>query len=71
MDMIWPTKDKVIVEIPLSIPEYTLPDGSTSTQIPLELIVCTMKHIKHMHSEHAYLKKFVGPVQVPSIVQQG
>ena len=71
MNMIWPTKDRVIVEIPLNIDEYTLSDGTTSKAIPVELIACSMKHIKHMHAEHAYLKKFVGPVQVPVMQQVG
>jgi len=67
MDMIWPTKDRVIVEIPINAPEYQLPDGGSTTVIPVELIVTSMRNIKNLHSQHAYLKKFIGPVQVKAM----
>jgi len=61
MDMIWPRKDQVIIEIPINVPEYKLSDGTSTTIIPIELVVTSIRNIKTMHSSYAYLKKFIAP----------
>eukprot|EP00347_Sterkiella_histriomuscorum_P010296 403376849 len=67
MDIIWPSKDQVIVEIPISVPEYALSDGSSTTHVPLELVICRARDIKNFHTNFPYIKKFVAPFQVKSM----
>jgi hypothetical protein len=59
MEMISPAKDIINVDIPIDVKSYTLPDGSSTTSIPLELIICKKKDVKNVFSNFAYLKNFV------------
>lgn len=61
LEMIWPKKDLVHIEVPIRVPEYNTEAGP-STQIPLELLVCKKKEVKNYHQQFAYLKNFVGNV---------
>lgn len=62
MELIWPKKDQVTIEIPIAVPEYQLSDGSSSNHIPCELIVCRKRDMKNIFTQFAYLKNVVGPV---------
>jgi hypothetical protein len=62
MDLIWPSKDTVTIEIPIDVPEFTLSDGTSTTNIPLELILVRRRELKNIFSNFAYLKNFVSPV---------
>lgn len=63
MDIISPKKDLVVIEIPIVVPEYQLPDGGMTTHLPLEMVICKLRDIKTIQSQLAYLKKFVAPIQ--------
>jgi hypothetical protein len=62
MDIIWPTRDHVFVEVPIDVPEYQLADGATTKHIPFELLICKLRDLKNIQSTFIYLKKFVQPV---------
>ena len=62
MDLIWPTKDTVTIEMPIEVPEYTLSDGTTSNNIPIELVIVKKREMKNIFSNFAHLKKFVGAI---------
>ena len=63
MEMIWPKRDLLHIEIPIKVPEYQLPDGAgSSTSIPLEFMIARKKQVKDIYSQFAYLKNFVTPV---------
>ncbi len=63
LDLLWPSKDIVTVEIPINAPDYTLPDGTVSNQIPIDLIICRKRDMKSLYSSNAYMKSFVSPLQ--------
>lgn len=65
LELIWPRKDMVTIEIPIRVPEYNLPEGGVSTHVPLEMMICRKRHMKALlqSEQFAYLKNFVGPVQ--------
>jgi hypothetical protein len=46
MDIVWPKKDQVIIEIPINAPEYQLPEGGSTTIIPVEMVITSMRNIK-------------------------
>ena len=62
MDLIWPSKDIVTIDIPIDIPSYSLPDGSSTTNIPLDLVICRKRDMKTLFSNLTYLKSFVSPI---------
>jgi hypothetical protein len=63
MDLIWPSKDIVTIDIPIDVPSYSLPDGSTTNNIPLDIVICRKRDMKTIFSNLAYLKNFVSPIQ--------
>jgi hypothetical protein len=63
MDLIWPSKDTVTVEIPIAPAQYTLPDGTVTNEIPIEFFICKKREMKTLFTNLAYLKNFVAPVQ--------
>lgn len=63
LDLLWPSKDTVVVEIPIAVPEYSLPDGSGTSHIPLELLIIRKRDMKTIMNNIAYLKNFVAPIQ--------
>jgi hypothetical protein len=62
MELIWPKRDTVTIEVPIKVPEYMLSDGTVSDHIPLEFIICKKRDMKAMFSTFPYLKNCVGPV---------
>lgn len=71
MDLVWPSKDTVTVEIPIDVPEYTLSDGSTTNLIPLEFVLVKRRELKNIFSTFSYLKNFVSPVQAKNMKVEG
>ncbi|CDW86415.1 UNKNOWN [Stylonychia lemnae] len=65
-EIIWPKKDQVIVEIPISVGEYPLGDGSSTTKIPIEFVMCRTRDIKNFHNQFPYIKKFIAPLLAKS-----
>jgi hypothetical protein len=63
IDLLWPSKDIVTVDIPISVPDYSLPDGSLTSHIPLELVICRKRDMKSMLTNTPNLKTFVSPIQ--------
>jgi len=61
-ELIWPKKDHVIIEIPISVSEYALSDGTMTTKIPVELVMCRTRDIKNYHTNFPYIKKFIAPL---------
>lgn len=61
LEMIWPKKDQVIVEVPIRVPAEGAP--------PLEFLVVRKRNMKQTFQvEHlTYLKNFVGAVQPQSL----
>lgn len=57
----------MIIEIPISVSEYALSDGSSTTNIPLELVICKSRDIKNFHTNFPYIKSFIAPYQIKSI----
>ena len=57
----------MIVEIPVNVPEYQLSDGSSTTNIPCEMVICRTRDIKNFHNNFSYIKSFVAPCQVQSM----
>jgi len=60
--MIWPSKDTVTIEIPISPAEYGLPDGSSTAVIPIEFLIIKKRDLKKTLDNFEYLKKFVTPI---------
>lgn len=60
LEMIWPKKDQVVVEVPIRVPEEGAP--------PLEFLVVRKKNMKQIFQVDnlSYLKNFVGAVQPQS-----
>jgi len=71
MDLIWPSKDTVTIEVPIDAPEYTLSDGTSTNLIPLELVLVKRRELKNIFSSFAYLKNFVSPVQAKHMKVEG
>ena len=46
IDIIWPTRDVVTIDIPINVGEYTLPDGSTTSGVPVEFMICRKRDWK-------------------------
>jgi len=69
--LIWPKRDQVVIEIPIKVPEYSLSDGTTTSHIPLEFIICKKRDMKSIMSNFAYLKNCVGPVQAKNYKPEG
>lgn len=67
MEMIWPKRDMVTIEVPIVIPEYQL-DGVATKHIPLEFMIVRKRNMKSTFSNISYLKNFVGPVLPKSMV---
>lgn len=65
LELIWPKKDTVTIEVPIRIPEYTNSEGGVSNSVPVEIMICRKKNMKAILSseQYGYLKNFVGPVQ--------
>ena len=66
LDLIWPSKDIVTIDIPIDVPEYGLPDGSSTSNIPLDLVICRKRDMKSLLANSTYLKNFVSPIQPKS-----
>lgn len=63
MEMIWPKRDLVHIEVPIKVPEYQLAENAgATTQIPLEFMIARKKNLKETYSQFSYLKNFVGAV---------
>lgn len=64
VELIWPKKDQVTIEVPIRVPEYNLTEGGTSTSVPLEFMICKKRNMKQVFAteQYSYLKNFVGPV---------
>lgn len=69
IEMFWPKRDQVIIDVPIRVPEYSLPEGGVATSVPLEFLVCRKRNMKNILSteQFAYLKNFVAPVQPNSL----
>lgn len=67
MELIWPKRDLVHIEVPLKIAELT--EGATSP-VPLEFYICRKRNMKATFAQFAHLKNFVGPVQATHLKQQ-
>jgi Protein of unknown function (DUF1682) len=67
MEMIWPKRDMVTIEVPIVIPEYQ-ENGVTTNHIPLEFMIVRKRNMKSTFSNFGYLKNFVGPVLPKSLV---
>lgn len=67
LELLWPKKDQVFIEIPIKVPEYYLSDGTSTTNIPLELIICKKRDMKTFFTTYPVLKSIVGPVKVNSL----
>lgn len=63
MDLIWPVKDTVSIEIPITVAEYGLPDGTATNTIPIEFLLLKRRDMKAVLNEREYLKKFVSPIK--------
>lgn len=61
LEMIWPKKDQVVVEVPIRVPEEGAP--------PLEFLVVRKRNVKQIYQveQLTYLKNFVGAVQPQSL----
>lgn len=57
-----PTKDTLFLEIPIIVPDYSLPDGSVTNQIPLEFFICKRRDMKNLLNDFPHLKGFVGQI---------
>lgn len=63
IELFWPKRDQVHVEIPIKVPEYYGADGVATTKIPCEFIICKKRDMKAMFTQFPYLKSCVGPTQ--------
>mmetsp|Transcript_38504 Transcript_38504/g.28350 ORF Transcript_38504/g.28350 Transcript_38504/m.28350 type:complete len:403 (+) Transcript_38504:10-1218(+) len=68
-DLVWPSKDLVTIDIPISVPEYSLQDGSTTNLIPLDMVICRKRDMKAMYSNFSYMKNFLAPLQAKNLKQ--
>lgn len=62
MELFWPKRDLVHIEVPIKVPEYSLSDGSVQSHIPLEFMIVKKRAMKSTFAQHTYLKNFVGPI---------
>ena len=67
LELIWPKKDQVFIEIPIKVPEYYLSDGTSTSHIPLELIICKKRDMKTFFTTYPILKSTVGPVKANTL----
>jgi hypothetical protein len=70
-DLIWPTKDTVTIEIPIQPPEFGLPDGNTTSIIPIEFLIIKKRDMKKTFDTFEYLKKFVNTIQAKNLKYEG
>lgn len=52
----------VHVEVPIKVPEYQTSEGATTTNIPIEFMICKKKELKNVFHQFPYMKNFVGQV---------
>lgn len=71
MDLIWPSKDTVTIEMPLDVPEYGLGDGTSTTSVPIELVIVRRRELKTIFETFPYLKNFVSPTQAKNLKSVG
>lgn len=62
MDLIWPPKDTVVVEIPIAPAEYYVTNDTPTTHIPIEFLIIKKRDMKNTYTNMPYLKNFVGPI---------
>jgi hypothetical protein len=65
LEMIWPKRDQVTIEIPIRVPEYSLAEGAgVMNTVPLEFMIVRKRNMKNVFAgeQFAYLKNFVAPV---------
>ena len=46
LELIWPRKDMVTIEVPIRVPEYALQDGQSSNSVPLEFMIVRKRNMK-------------------------
>lgn len=74
LELIWPRKDMVTIEVPIRVPDFSLQDGQTSNSVPLEFMIVRKRNMKatlQQTDNLAYLKNFVGPVQPNGLKNAG
>jgi len=76
LELIWPRKDMVTIEIPIRVPDGSAnPDGTVSkASIPLEFMIVSKRNMKatlQQNEQLSYLKNFVGPVQAEGLKNAG
>lgn len=69
IELIWPVKDRVTIEIPIYMKDYQLSDGTVTSDIPIELFICKKKEMKNVFNAFPYLKAFVAPTLVRNFKQ--
>ena len=70
LELVWPKRDQVTIEVPIRVPEYSLGEGAgSSTSVPLEFMIVRKRNLKNLFAveQYAYLKNFVAPVQPNSL----
>ena len=50
--------------------DYVLPDGTTTSIIPIEFLICRKRDMKSIFNQYTYLKNFVAPVIVKTFSQE-
>ena len=70
MELVWPKRDQVQIEIPLYVPEYYLPDGTATSHVPIEMLICRKRDMKPLFTQYTHLKNFVAPTQTKSFKQE-
>jgi hypothetical protein len=61
LDLFSASEDLVYIDIPIQVAAHQLPDGSSSSSIPVEFLLCKKREQKSIFSSFPYLKNFLSP----------
>ena len=70
LDLIWPQKDILTIDIPIHMPDYQLSDGTKTSSQPVEFMICKKRDWKGVVGSLTYLKNFVAPTNTKNLNQE-
>lgn len=59
MDLIWPSRDAVTIDIPLEPANFSFTDATAVNKTPIEFMICRKRDFKTKFNDMPYLKNFV------------
>lgn len=71
MDLIWPTKDTVTIEVPIQLSESNSIEANATSPVPIEFYICKKRDIKKVFENFPYLKNFVAPLKAKNLKNEG